>query len=157
MDGGLKKWTIDKKMTTNDNTIILKSKYIARENKHLVKNINEINDNIKTNNFKVIDARSKERFDGTAPDPRKNVRSGSIPNSLCLPFKEVINAKDNTFKNRSEISKKFDEIIDSNDNNRVFSCGSGITACVLSLAYSLVNNTYSPTVYDGSWAEYGKL
>ena len=113
--------------------------------------------NIKTKNFKVIDARSKERFNGTAPDPRKNVRSGSIPNSLCLPYKEVINSRDNTFKNRSEISKKFDEIIDSNDNNRVFSCGSGITACVLSLAYSLVNNTYSPTVYDGSWAEYGKF
>ena len=157
LDGGLKKWIIEKKMTTNENTNILKSKYIARENKHLVKNINEINDNIKTKNFKVIDARSKERFNGTAPDPRKNVRSGSIPNSLCLPYKEVINSKDNTFKNRSEISKKFDEIIDSNDNNRVFSCGSGITACVLSLAYSLVNNTYSPTVYDGSWAEYGKL
>ena len=157
LDGGLKKWIIEKKMTTNENTNILKSKYIARENKHLVKNINEINDNIKTKNFKVIDARSKERFNGTAPDPRKNVRSGSIPNSLCLPYKEVINSRDNTFKNRSEISKKFDEIIDSNDNNRVFSCGSGITACVLSLAYSLVNNTYSPTVYDGSWAEYGKL
>ena len=157
LDGGLKKWKIENKITTNEKTNILKSKYIAKENKHLVKNINEINDNIKTKNFKVIDARSKERFNGTAPDPRKNVRSGSIPNSLCLPYKEVINSKDNTFKNRSEISKKFDEIIDSDDNNRVFSCGSGITACVLSLAYSLVNNTYSPTVYDGSWAEYGKL
>ena len=91
------------------------------------------------------------------PDPRKNVRSGSIPNSLCLPFKELINASDNTFKNKTEISKKFEEIINISENNRVFSCGSGITACVLSLAYSLVNNTYSPTVYDGSWAEYGKL
>ena len=48
---------------------------------------------LKTNSFKVIDARSRERFDGTAPDPRKNVRSGSIPNSLCLPFKEVINLR----------------------------------------------------------------
>ena len=138
-------------------TNILKSKYIAKENKHLVKNINEINDNIKRNNFKVIDARSRERFEGIVPDPRKNVRSGSIPNSLCLPFKEVINSNDNTFKNKNEISKKFDEIIDLSEKNRVFSCGSGITACVLSLAYSLVNNTYSPTVYDGSWAEYGKL
>jgi thiosulfate/3-mercaptopyruvate sulfurtransferase len=123
----------------------------------LVKDKVEINNNISKKDFVVIDARSKERFEGKVPDPRKNVRSGSIPNSLCLPFKEVINAEDNTFKNRSEISKKFDEIIDSNDYNRVFSCGSGITACVLSLAYSLVNNTYSPTVYDGSWAEYGKL
>ena len=57
----------------------------------------------------------------------------------------------------SEISKKFSEIIDLNDDKRVFSCGSGITACVLGLAYSLVNNTYSPTVYDGSWAEYGRI
>ena len=88
---------------------------------------------------------------------QKITKSSTFEKRAKLPYKEVINSKDNTFKNRSEISKKFDEIIDSNDNNRVFSCGSGITACVLSLAYSLVNNTYSPTVYDGSWAEYGKL
>ena len=94
LDGGLKKWKIENKITTNEKTNILKSKYIAKENKHLVKNINEINDNIKTNNFKVIDARSRERFEGIVPDPRKNVRSGSIPNSLCLPFKEVINSND---------------------------------------------------------------
>ena len=72
-------------------------------------------------------------------------------------FKEIINSSDNTFKDVSEISKKFSEIIDLNDDKRVFSCGSGITACVLGLAYSLVNNTYSPTVYDGSWAEYGRI
>ena len=57
----------------------------------------------------------------------------------------------------NDIPEKFREIIDLNDDKRVFSCGSGITACVLGLAYSLVNNTYSPTVYDGSWAEYGRL
>ena len=111
----------------------------------------------KKKNFTIIDARSKERFNGSVPDPRKNVRSGSIPNSVCLPFKEIINSSDNTFKSVSEISKKFSEIIDLNDDKRVFSCGSGITACVLGLAYSLVNNTYSPTVYDGSWAEYGRI
>ena len=157
LDGGLKKWLIEKKITTNANTNIIKSSYKAKENKNLVKNIEEINTNIKENYFKVIDARSRERFDGTVADPRKNVRSGSIPNSLCLPYKELINFKDNTFKNKNEILIKFNKIIDLNDHNRVFSCGSGITACVLGLAYSLVNNTYSPTVYDGSWAEYGKI
>ena len=157
LDGGLKKWLIENRKTTGEKTILNNSTYRATENKNLVKSILEINENIGKKNFTIIDARSKERFNGSVPDPRKNVRSGSIPNSVCLPFKEIINSSDNTFKGVSEISKKFSEIIDLNDDKTVFSCGSGITACVLGLAYSLVNNTYSPTVYDGSWAEYGRI
>ena len=157
LDGGLKKWLIENRKVTSVKTILKNSTYRATENKNLVKSIQEINENIEQKNFTVIDARSKERFDGSVPDPRKNVRSGSIPNSVCIPFKEIINTSNNTFKNVNEISEKFREIIDLNDDKRVFSCGSGITACVLGLAYSLVNNTYSPTVYDGSWAEYGRL
>jgi len=157
LNGGLKKWKLEKKIVTRNKTKIYKSIYKSEENKKLIKNKNQINSNVNKKEFVVIDARSKERFEGKVPEPRKNVRSGSIPNSLCLPYKDLINNEDNTFKNISEISKKFDQIIDSNNNNRVFSCGSGITACVLALAYSLVNNKYSPTIYDGSWAEYGKI
>ena len=156
LDGGLKKWNLEGKEVNNNITKIEKSNYKGQENKNLVKNKNQINSNISLSEFFVIDARSKERFEGKAPDPRKNVRSGSIPNSLCLPFKEIIN-EDNTFKKKDEISKIFNQIIDLKYNNLVFSCGSGITACVLALAYSLVDNTYSPTIYDGSWAEYGKI
>ena len=65
--------------------------------------------------------------------------------------------QDNTFKKTDEISEIFNQIIDLKHNNLVFSCGSGVTACVLALAYSIVNNTYSPKIYDGSWAEYGKI
>ena len=156
LDGGLKKWTLENKVVNNSKIKIQKSKYKSQENKNLVKNKNQINSNINIKDFFVIDARSKERFEGKVPDPRKNVGSGSIPNSFCLPFNEIIN-KDNTFKNTEEISKKFMQIIDIKHNNIVFSCGSGVTACVLALAYSLVNNKYSPTIYDGSWAEYGKI
>ena len=156
LDGGLKKWNLEGKAVNNNITKIEKSYYKGQENKNLVKNKNQINSNISLSEFFVIDARSKERFQGKAPDPRKNVRSGSIPNSLCLPFKKIIN-EDNTFKKKDEISKIFNQIIDLKHNNLVFSCGSGVTACVLALAYSLVDNTYSPTIYDGSWAEYGKI
>ena len=156
LDGGLKKWILENKVVDSSKIKIQKSKYKSQENKNLVKNKNQINSNINIKDFFVIDARSKERFEGKAPDPRKNVRSGSIPNSFCLPFKEIIN-EDNTFKNIEEISKEFMQIIDIKHNNIVFSCGSGVTACVLALAYSLVNNKYSPTIYDGSWAEYGKI
>ena len=156
LDGGLKKWTLENKVVNNSKFKIQKSKYISQENKNLVKNKNQINSNINIKDFFVIDARSRERFEGKIPDPRKNVRSGSIPNSFCLPFKEIIN-KDNTFKNTEEISKKFMQIIDVKHDNIVFSCGSGVTACILALAYSLVNNRYSPKIYDGSWAEYVKI
>jgi thiosulfate/3-mercaptopyruvate sulfurtransferase len=84
------------------------------------------------------------------------LRSGSIPNSKCLPFKEVINI-DNTFKSCDEIREIFKENIkDVGVSNVVFSCGSGVTACVLALAYSLINVKYMPTIYDGSWAEFGR-
>ena len=144
------------KITNNAETKLFKSKYKSLENKNLVKNKNQIDININNKKFEVIDARGRERFEGKVPEPRKNVRSGSIPNSFCLPFKEILN-EDNTFKKTEEISKKFMQIIDIKHNNIVFSCGSGVTACVLALAYSLVNNKYSPKIYDGSWAEYGKI
>ena len=156
LNGGLKKWKSENKPTTNIISKFNPTKYTSFERKNLVKNKKEINENINSEKFKVIDARSRERFEGKVPDPRKNVRSGSIPNSFCLPFKEILN-EDNTFKKTEEISKKFMQIIDTKHNNIVFSCGSGVTACVLALAYSLVNNKYSPKIYDGSWAEYGKI
>ncbi len=152
----LKKWILENKVVNSNKVKIQKSEYKSQEKKNLVKNKNQIDSNINIKDFLVVDARSKERFEGKVPDPRKNVRSGSIPNSFCLPFKEILN-EDNTFKNTEEISQKFMQIIDIEHNNIVFSCGSGVTACVLALAYSLVNNKYSPKIYDGSWAEYGKI
>jgi len=156
LNGGLKKWKSENKPTTD---IILKvnpTKYTALERKNLVKNINQINENIKSEEFKIIDARSRERFEGKIKEPRKGVRSGSIPKSMCIPFGELINY-DNTFKNENEILNIFKNTLGKEiTTNIVFSCGSGVTAAVLALAYSLINNKYMPTIYDGSWAEYGK-
>jgi len=35
-----------------------------------------------------------------------------------------------------------------------FTCGSGITACILGLANSIISGK-KPVIYDGSWSEYG--
>ena len=112
-------------------------------------------ENILEKKFKVLDARSKKRFEGKEAEQRKGLRSGSIPGSYCLPFRQLIN-DDNTFKKKDEIRLEFKNIINLEENDIVFSCGSGITASVLALAYSLINNKYSPMVYDGSWSEFGK-
>ena len=134
-----------------------RNSYQTHENIVLVKNKKQIDENIIKKEFIVIDARSIGRFKGQEPEPRKELKSGSIPNSICLPFKECIN-EDHSFKNKEQLIIKFKEVLGSKlPVNLVFSCGSGITATVLSLAYSLINDKYLPTIYDGSWAEYGKL
>jgi len=156
LDGGLKKWNNEKKQTTNILTETKNSNYLADEKKELVKNKNEVDENISNNKFKVIDARSRERFDGKIPEPRKSLRSGSIKNSFCLPFSELIN-EDNTFIDKYNILEKFKSTRCELDANLIFSCGSGVTASVLALAYSLIDNKYMPKVYDGSWSEYGKI
>ena len=127
----------------------------CKENKELVKNKKQIDENIETGKFYVVDARSRERFEGKVAEPRKGLRSGSIKNSFCLPFSELIN-EDHTFVSKDKIHEKFKSFKFDHDKNLVFSCGSGVTASVLALAYSLINAKYMPTIYDGSWAEYGK-
>ena len=155
LDGGLKKWLKEDKTTTNDLNKIIKSNYKAKEKRELVKNKLEIDKNISKKEFDVIDARSKERFEGKIPEPRKNLRSGSIEHSFCLPFSDLINV-DRTFITKDKILKKFKSTKCDFNKNLIFSCGSGVTASVLALAYSLIDNKYMPNIYDGSWSEYGK-
>ncbi len=157
LDGGLFKWKKENKVVTDKKTKIVNTNYFSVKNNHLVKTKKEIDNNIINKEFKVVDARSKNRFLGLEKEPRPGLRSGSIKNSFCLPFGDLINKDDKTFKDKNFIKKKFEDVGIFNENNIVFSCGSGITAAVLALAYSLINDKYSPTVYDGSWAEYGMI
>jgi len=156
LNGGLRKWKKENKKISNKIVKFSKTNYEGIELISLVKDKYKIDLNISEKEFVVVDARSKERFEGKVPDPRKNVRSGSIPNSICLPFVEVIN-KDFSFKNVEELKNLFKNTFRNPTDKPVFSCGSGVTACVLALAYSLVNANYLPVIYDGSWAEYGKI
>jgi thiosulfate/3-mercaptopyruvate sulfurtransferase len=155
LDGGLKKWINEKKPTVNELTKTINSDYLANEKKELVKNKKQIDENITINKFKVFDARSRDRFEGKVSEPRKGLRTGSIKNSFCLPFSELIN-EDHTFINKEKILEKFKLNSTELDKSIVFTCGSGVTASVLALAYSLIDIKYIPTIYDGSWSEYGK-
>ena len=155
LDGGLKKWKKENKATNNKEVITKTSTYSSKENKELVKSKKQIDENVDNKEFNVVDARSRERFEGKVAEPRKGLRSGSIKNSYCLPFSELIN-DDHTFVSKEKIIEKFKSFKFDHNKNVVFSCGSGVTASVLALAYSLINAKYMPTIYDGSWAEYGK-
>ena len=86
LNGGLKKWKLEKKIVSKKIEQIKTSNYVANEQKNLVKSIKDINSNINDQKFDVIDARSKERFEGSEPEPRPGLRSGHIENSKNLPF-----------------------------------------------------------------------
>ena len=166
LDGGMKKWLTENRSTDNKINIDLGkfsnidklnpgNKYEVKEKTDLIKNKKQIDENLKKNLFQTVDARSRERFEGKIDEPRSGLRRGCIVGSKNLPFKDCINSDNNTFKSKEELSKIF--INNNIDISKpiVFTCGSGMTACVLGMAYSIISGK-SAVVYDGSWSEYGK-
>lgn len=110
-------------------------------------------ENIDTKRMLVVDARSQERFGGLIPEPRENMSSGHIPNSINLPFEKVLNH--GKMKPKNELKKIF-ENLNIENQPLAFTCGSGITACIILLASELISEN-KKALYDGSWSEWGQL
>jgi len=156
LDGGFFKWLSENRPTSNKvNKISTKNNYKVNESPSWIKNKKQINENIKNNSFVLVDARSSERFQGKIEEPRPGLTKGSIPGSKNIPFQKCINSETKTFKKKSELIKIFEENDVDYNKTTVFSCGSGVTACVLGLAYSLITDK-NALIYDGSYAEWGK-
>ena len=103
----------------------------------------------------VLDARSADRFNAKVPEPRAGVRSGSIKNSINVPFNLLVN-DDGTFKSELEIDAIFKARGVNYEAELINSCGSGVTACVVDLGLKL-NSAANSKIYDGSWSEYGAV
>ncbi len=153
LDGNFNKWLIEKKSISKEILKIKKTDYEASEDSSLVINKEQVNENIKTNKFQLIDARGEKRFLGQEHEPRDGMKRGHIEGSKNLPFQLLIN-KDRTLKKKGELIDIFIDRKISPYKDIAFSCGSGITACILGLANSLITDK-KPKIYDGSWAEYG--
>ena len=154
LNGGFKKWISERRQTTKEIKYFTPSNYSAKENLNLVLKKSQIELNIKNKDIEIIDARSKERFNGLQPEPRKELRSGNIDGSKNIPFIEVINQKDNTFKDKEELLDVFKRLNLDRSKDIAFTCGSGVTACILGVANSIITGK-NPIIYDGSWSEYG--
>lgn len=128
-----------------------KGDFEAKTNKKLFYKADDVLSIIDNKSFQIMDARSQGRFDGTAPEPRAGLRGGHIPNSVCLPFPSV---QDGIHMKSKEELKAIFETIDLENKNLVMSCGSGVTASVISLAAEIAGYK-NAAVYDGSWAEWG--
>jgi len=125
---------------------------VKETHNNLVKNMNQILDNISTKKFQVVDARSADRFFGRVPEPRPKLQGGHIPDSHNLPFGQLLENKE--IISDEKVKQAFTSAGVDINKPIVTSCGSGVTAAVLSLA--LDNAGIQSAVYDGSWSEYGQ-
>jgi len=112
----------------------------------------DLEGNLETGAAVVLDARSQDRFLGLAAEPRAGLRSGHIPASRNLPFGQLM--KDGKLLDAQSLDEVFTNMGIAKDQKVITSCGSGVTAAILSLAlYQSGRDRHS--LYDGSWAEWG--
>lgn len=152
LDGGLPAWIAAGNSVSAELELAgVEGDFKAAVQEHLFCDYEQVLKATQDAQFAIVDARSAGRFAGVAPEPRPGVRSGHMPNALNLPFADVLNA--GFLKTPTELEALFAGKA-SKDQTIITSCGSGITACVLTLA-AYVGGYENLSVYDGSWAEWG--
>lgn len=119
---------------------------------HLVWNLEKVQENINDGKYQHVDARSKDRFFGAAPEPRKGIKSGHIPGSKCVSFPQMLDHSQ-MLLSATELAKKFEVEGISLDRPIVVSCGTGVTACIVLLGLHRLGKRDVP-LYDGSWTEW---
>ncbi|MBI1383755.1 MAG: 3-mercaptopyruvate sulfurtransferase [Rhizobiales bacterium] len=154
LDGGLGKWKAEgRPLEDGPPAKRAERHFTARRRAGLVRDLGDMREVAESRSALVVDARSRERFAGTAPEPRQVARLGHIPGSSNLPFNEVIGA-DGRFRPVDEIRAAMAGIGVEPGRPVIATCGSGLTACVLAFAMALAGRE-DVAVYDGSWVEWG--
>ena len=153
LDGGFPKWQAEGRPVDDLPPIIRDRHMTVRRQTHMVKDVTQVSAASKLGDYEIIDARSPGRFRGEEPEPRAGLRPGHIPGSKNVCFKDLLNA-DQTMKNPVEIRQIFQFAGVDFDKPAITTCGSGVTAAVLSLGLQRIGKT-DHSLYDGSWSEWG--
>lgn len=153
LDGGLPGWTGAGLPLESGAAAVAPERgdFTAAPRAGLVVGADEVADAVADPASAVFDARARGRFLGTAPEPRAGLRGGHMPGAVGLPFGEI--QRGGRMLPAAELRTVFAAL--AGDRERLyFSCGSGVTACVLTLGAELAGYR-EPAVYDGSWSEWG--
>jgi thiosulfate/3-mercaptopyruvate sulfurtransferase len=151
LDGGLTAWLASGFETEQKREAkVERSNFSACLTSDLLIDKNQVQKRVDTKDSVILDARSAVRFNGKVLEPRKGLRSGHIPNSFNLHYATLL--ENGKYKIREELEQLFKPY--KNQKELIFSCGSGITACILLLAASEIIPS-KLLLYDGSWTEWG--
>jgi thiosulfate/3-mercaptopyruvate sulfurtransferase len=153
LDGGFPKWQADGHPVEDLPPILRDRHMMVRRQNHMVKDVTQVSAASKLGESEIVDARSSGRFYGTDPEPRPGLRAGHIPGSKNVFYKDLLKA-DDTMKSPDEMRQVFVEAGVDLDKPVITSCGSGVTAAILSLGLTRMGKT-DHSLYDGSWTEWG--
>jgi thiosulfate/3-mercaptopyruvate sulfurtransferase len=154
LDGGLPKWQREGRPTeTGDPPSPRPATYRPDYRPARLRGIGDMLANLKSPAELVLDARAAGRFTGEVPEPRAGMRSGHIPGSASLPYTDLLN-DDGTFRSADAVRARLVQAGVDGARPVVTSCGSGVTACILTLGMRIAGLP-DGAVYDGSWTEWG--
>ncbi|MCG2632242.1 3-mercaptopyruvate sulfurtransferase [Bradyrhizobium sp. WYCCWR 13023] len=155
LNGGLKKWRAEGRSVESGEVKPKAATFKASYDPKRVRSMQQLVANLENRAEQVIDARAADRFEGRAPEPREGIRSGHIPGARNVPYVKLFDAATGVMKPLEDLRAAFTGAGVKLDAPIVTSCGSGVSAGVLTLALYRLGIT-DTALYDGSWSEWGQ-
>lgn len=153
LDGGLPTWKKHSFPLVNQaHKVDRIGNFKAEYHNEKISSVYQVLQHIDDNATQIVDARSEARYSGSAPEPRPGMRSGHIPSSSNMPISTIID--DGLMLPKPQLESIYQQHLDENVQKLIFSCGSGVTACVLALGAEICGY-HDISIYDGSWSEWG--